>query len=72
MHNVCTIVLCLIESACMQIRAEEQDDDDKMDIALMGRKDKPDATSISMQSEAKTMASFLPKTDFPEPVGASN
>ena len=29
MHSVCTIVLCLLETSCMQIRAEEQDDEDK-------------------------------------------
>ena len=44
----------------MQIRAEEQDDEDKQDIALMGRKDAGDNTnqSMSMNSEANTMASF--------------
>jgi len=29
MESVCTISLCLMESQCMQIRAEEQDDEDK-------------------------------------------
>ena len=33
-----TIILCLMECQCMQIRAEEQDDDDKQEIALMGQK----------------------------------
>ena len=35
-ESVCTISLCLIESQCMQIRAEEQDEEDKANIALMG------------------------------------
>ena len=28
-QSLSTIVLCLIEAQCMQIRADEQDDDDK-------------------------------------------
>jgi len=39
MQSICTIILSLVESSCMQIRAEEQDDEDKLDISLMGRKD---------------------------------
>jgi predicted nuclease with TOPRIM domain len=35
-ESICTITLCLVESQCMQIRAEEQDDLDKQNIALMG------------------------------------
>lgn len=35
-ESICTITLCLVESQCMQIRAEEQDDIDKQNIALMG------------------------------------
>ena len=38
-ESICTISLCLLESQCMQIRAEEQDDEDKVKIALMGQKD---------------------------------
>lgn len=37
--SICTITLCLIESQCMQIRAEEVDEMDKAKIALMGSKD---------------------------------
>jgi molecular chaperone GrpE (heat shock protein) len=37
-ESICTITLCLVESQCMQIRAEEQDDSDKMSISLMGSK----------------------------------
>ena len=44
MHSVCTVLLCLVEQACMQIRTEEQDDEDKESIALMGRKDAPEPT----------------------------
>ena len=44
MHNICTVLLCLVEEACMQIRAEEQEDEDKESIALMGRKDAPEPT----------------------------
>ena len=35
-ESICTIILCLMESQCMQIRAEEQDDIDKLKISLMG------------------------------------
>ena len=35
-ESICTIILCLMESQCMQIRAEEQDDIDKQKISLMG------------------------------------
>ena len=35
-ESLCTISLCLIESQCMQIRSEEQDDQDKAKISLMG------------------------------------
>jgi hypothetical protein len=44
MESVCTISLCLMESQCMQIRAEEQDDEDKQKIALMGQKENPQST----------------------------
>lgn len=37
-ESICTVTLCLIESQCMQIRAEEQEDSDKADISLMGGK----------------------------------
>ena len=57
----------------MQIRAEEQDDEDKQEIALMGRKDPGDNTnqSMSVNSEANTMASFQPRNDFPQPIGSA-
>lgn len=35
-ETICTITLCLVESQCMQIRSEEQDDEDKLKIALYG------------------------------------
>ena len=37
MDSVATISLCLMESQCMQIRAEEQDNEDKQNIYLAGR-----------------------------------
>ena len=37
-ESLCTVTLCLMESQCMQIRAEEQDEEDKAKIALMGQK----------------------------------
>lgn len=40
-ESICTISLCLLESQCMQLRSEEQDDQDKVNIALMGQKDGP-------------------------------
>ena len=36
LQNVCKVVLCLLEVNCMQIRTEEQEDQDKKGIALMG------------------------------------
>lgn len=39
-ESICTVTLCLIENQCMQIRADEQDDIDKKNIALMGIKTK--------------------------------
>ena len=36
-HSICTISLCLLECACMQVRVEEQDDEDRDGISLMGR-----------------------------------
>lgn len=36
LESVCTITLCLLESQCMQIRTEEQDEADKRTISLMG------------------------------------
>ena len=38
-ESICTITLCLLESQCMQLRSEEQDDQDKVNIALMGQKE---------------------------------
>ena len=38
----------------------------------MGRKEGYGETHMSMNSDAKTMASlFQPKNDFPEPIGAT-
>ena len=37
-ENIAQIITCLLEANCMQIRAEEQDDEDKKGIALMGQK----------------------------------
>jgi hypothetical protein len=37
-ESICTITLCLTESQCMQIRSEEQEEEDKQRIALMGQK----------------------------------
>jgi hypothetical protein len=28
-ESICTISLCLLESQCMQVRADEQDEEDK-------------------------------------------
>jgi len=36
-QSICTITLCLVECACMQVRVEEQDDEDRNGIALLGR-----------------------------------
>ena len=36
-HSICTISLCLMECACMQVRVEEQDDEDRDGISLLGR-----------------------------------
>ena len=35
-ESICTVTLCLMESQCMQVRAEEQEDLDKLNISLMG------------------------------------
>ena len=44
-YSLATISLCLIECSCMQIRAEEQDDEDKKGISLMGQKEAPEGSS---------------------------
>lgn len=49
-ESVCTICLCLIESQCMQIRSEEQDDSDKKQIALTGMKGSGGGAGIKMGS----------------------
>ena len=46
-HSICTISLCLLECACMQVRIEEQDDQDRESISLMGRTGAPDTASSS-------------------------
>ena len=43
-QNMCTVTLCLIEAACMQIRVEEQEDEDKKQISLMAE-DNPGASN---------------------------
>ena len=35
-QNMCTVTLCLMEAVCMQVRAEEQEDEDKKQISLLG------------------------------------
>ena len=37
--TLCPIVTCLFENQCIQMKAEEQDDLDKLKIALFGQKD---------------------------------
>ena len=60
----------------MQIRAEEQDDEDKQGIALMGRKEGSQGTEAAevqpdVPTDASAKRSFLPKHDFPQPVGTT-
>ena len=50
-ESMCTISLCLMESQCMQIRAEEQEDEDKQKIALMGQKDSKATKSTTQQPD---------------------
>jgi len=38
LKSICQILVSLIEVNCMQIRTEEQEDEDKKGIALMGLK----------------------------------
>ena len=71
LENICTILLCIMEATCMQIRAEEQEDNDKKGISLMGSKNisaKPEAQEIVLTAEA-VKSNFLPSNDFPMPVG---
>ena len=56
----------------MQIRAEEQEDEDKKGISLMGSKTisaKQEPQEIVLTAEA-IKSQFLPNHDFPAPVGA--
>lgn len=60
-ESICTISLCLLESQCMQIRAEEQDDEDKVKIALMGQREaKPEEHRQHERASAAELQSLAP------------
>jgi len=70
-ENVCNVLVSLVESTCMQIRAEEQEDDDKKGISLIGTKSistKHEPQEIVLTPEA-IKNQFLPNHDFPTAVG---
>ena len=55
-ESICTITLCLMESQCMQIRAEEQDDEDKKKISLMGAQKGQAAAGVNQSKNASPTA----------------
>ena len=64
MHSVCTISLCLIEQNCMSIRAEDEEDEDKKSIALMGRKESEGGDILS-ETTVPTKMKYMENNDFP-------
>ena len=60
-ESLCSISLCLVEAQSMQIRAEEQDEADKLSIALNGQS-MPDQSEVLYKAGGKY-------PEFPEKVG---
>lgn len=68
MESLCTIILCLTESQSMQIRSEEQDDIDKKNICLLGKRDASDPKGeVKKEEIMKKINGKYP--GFPEKVG---
>lgn len=68
-ESLCTLVLCLTESQSMQLRSEEQDDYDKMDIAMIGKREKGDPLGeVTKEDIMLKLGGRFP--EFPEQVGS--
>lgn len=50
-QNMCTVILCLMEATCMQIRAEEQEDLDKQQVSLLAP---GDSSKVETTEEGET------------------
>lgn len=65
-ESICAIQLCLVEGVSMQIRAEEQDEDDKKGIYLNGK------AADHTGADSKQVPAFNGKyPEFPEQVGTT-
>ena len=68
-YSLATISLCLIECTCMQIRAEEQANEDKEKISLMGMKQEPNEGQ-HVSNQDPYYDKWI-RGDFPEPIDSN-